>query len=181
MYAEQPVIVIVDDNIANLRLAKNALEGTYEIFTLPSAEKMFDLLKRNKPALILLDIEMPIMDGYAAIKILKQDTETRDIPVIFLTGKEDEESELVGLSLGAVDYISKPFMPRLLCQRVDLHLTMEAQKHKLEDQTRILEEKRLELQNFNNNLQNMVNEKTGKVLELQNAILKTVANLVESR
>ncbi|GHU04512.1 two-component system response regulator [Betaproteobacteria bacterium] len=181
MHTERPVIVIVDDNIANLRLAKNALEAIYEVFTLPSAEKMFDLLKRNKPALILLDIEMPTMDGYAAIKILKQDTETRDIPVIFLTGKEDEESELEGLSLGAVDYISKPFMPQLLCQRVLLHLTMEEQKHKLEEQTMMLEEKSLELQNFNDNLQKMVDEKTRKVQELQNAILKTVADLVESR
>jgi putative two-component system response regulator len=181
MNTEQAMIVIVDDNIANLRLAKNALEGICEVFTLPSAEKMFDLLKRNKPNLILLDIEMPIMDGYAAIKILKQDTATRDIPVVFLTGRGDEESELEGLSLGAVDYISKPFMPQLLCKRVELHLTMEAQKHKLEDQTKMLEEKRLELQNFNNNLQKMVEEKTEKVLELQNAILKTVADLVESR
>jgi putative two-component system response regulator len=181
MTIKQTIIVIVDDNIANLRLAKNALEGTYEVFTLPSAEKMFDLLNRNKPDLILLDIEMPVIDGYSAIKILKQNTETRDIPVIFLTGKGDEESELEGLSLGAIDYISKPFMPQLLRKRVDLHLTMEAQKHKLEDQSRMLEEKRLELQNFNNNLQKMVEEKTEKVLELQNAILKTVADLVESR
>jgi putative two-component system response regulator len=181
MNTKQAVIVIVDDNITNLRLAKNALEGICEVFTLPSAEKLFDFLTRNKPDLILLDIEMPVMDGYAAIKILKQDTKTKDIPVIFLTGRGDEESELEGLSLGAVDYISKPFMPQLLCKRVDLHLTMDEQKHTLEEQSRLLEEKGLELQNFNNNLQKMVEEKTGKILELQNAILKTVADLVEGR
>jgi putative two-component system response regulator len=178
---ERAVIMIVDDNIANLRIAKNSLAGFYDVFTVPSAEKMFDLLERNKPELILLDIDMPAMNGYEAIKILKERPETRDILVIFLTGKSDSESELEGLLLGAVDYISKPFMPPLLKKRIELHLTVEEQKRKLENQARVLEEHQNELRRFNENLQVMVEEKTGKVLELQRAILKTVADLVESR
>jgi putative two-component system response regulator len=175
------IVMIVDDNIANLKIAKIALSDAFDVFTVPSAVKMFDLLKRNKPALILLDIDMPEMDGYAAIKILKESPDTRDIPVIFLTAKSDSESELEGLTLGAIDYISKPFLPPLLLKRVELHLTVESQKHKLEAQARALEEQREQLQDFNENLQKMVEAKTQKVLELQNAILKTVADLVESR
>jgi putative two-component system response regulator len=175
------VVMIVDDNIANLKIAKIALSDRFDVFTVPSAAKMFDLLERNVPALILLDIDMPEMDGYAAIKILKENPDTRDIPVIFLTAKSDSESELEGLTLGAIDYISKPFLPPLLLKRVELHLMVESQKHKLEAQARTLKKQREQLQDFNENLQKMVEEKTGKVLELQSAILKTVADLVESR
>jgi putative two-component system response regulator len=175
------VVMIVDDNIANLKIAKIALSDIFDVFTVPSAAKMFDLLERNTPALILLDIDMPEMDGYAAIKVLKGNPDTRDIPVIFLTAKSDSESELEGLTLGAIDYISKPFSPPLLRKRVEVHLMVESQKHKLEAQARTLEEQRARLQNFNENLQRMVEEKTGKVLELQSAILQTVADLVESR
>jgi putative two-component system response regulator len=101
--------------------------------------------------------------------------------VIFLTGKSDSDSELEGLSLGAVDYISKPFMPQLLRKRIELHLTVESQKQMLEAQNLTLDAQRLELQDFNENLQAKVEEKTKKVLELQSAIIKTVADLVESR
>jgi putative two-component system response regulator len=112
------------------------------------------------------------MNGYEAIKILKERPATRDILVIFLTGKSDSESELEGLSLGAVDYISKPFMPPLLKKHVELHLTVEEQKRRLEDQARVLKEHQTELQKFNENHQKVVEEKTGKVVELQRAILK---------
>jgi putative two-component system response regulator len=124
--------------------------------------------------MILLDIEMPEMNGYEAIKILKAKENTKDIPIIFLTGKTDTENELEGLDLGAVDYITKPFQPALLLKRIEVHLLVEAQKKTLEAQQK-------ELKDFNDNLQKMVDEKTKTVLELQDAILKTVADLVESR
>jgi putative two-component system response regulator len=124
--------------------------------------------------MILLDIEMPEMNGYEAIKILKSKPETQDIPVIFLTGKTSTENELTGLDLGAIDYITKPFMPPLLLKHIEVHLLVEAQKKTLEAQQK-------ELKNFNDNLQKMVDEKTKTVQELQDAILKTVADLVESR
>jgi putative two-component system response regulator len=167
-------IILVDDNPSNLRAGKNVLSKTYEVYTAPSAAKMFELLNDIKPVMILLDIEMPEMNGYEAIKILKAKEDTKDIPVIFLTGKTDTENELEGLGLGAIDYITKPFVPPLLLKRIEVHLLVEAQKKTLEIQQR-------ELKNFNDNLQKMVEEKTKTVLELQDAILKTVADLVESR
>jgi putative two-component system response regulator len=128
---------------------------------------MFSLLKNNVPAIILLDIDMPEMNGYEAIKILKSNPETKDIPVIFLTAKNESENELEGLSLGAIDYITKPFNPALLLKRIEVHLLVEGQ--------------RKELQYFNENLQKMVEEKTQGIFDMQNALLKTMAELVEYR
>jgi putative two-component system response regulator len=110
---------------------------------------------------------MPEMDGYEAIKILKKNPRSAEIPVVFLTSKTETSSELEGFTLGAVDYITKPFSPQLLLKRVDVHILVENQKQ--------------ELKYINNNLQQLVDEKTEAVLELQNAVLKTMANLVESR
>jgi putative two-component system response regulator len=175
--ARRTRIMVVDDNITNLKYAKTALSEMYDVFTIPSAAKMFSVIEtldNNLPSLILLDINMPEMDGIEAIKILKIKSETRDIPIIFLTSKSDPDSEVEGLALGAVDYIAKPFQPHLLRKRVEIHLTMEFQRQTLERQ-------KLDLQNFNENLRRMVEEKAGRVLELQGAILSTMADLVESR
>ena len=160
-------IVLVDDDITILNIGKNALIEKYDVFTVPSGEKLFRILERVTPRLIILDVEMPGQNGYEVIKLLKADAATSAIPVIFLTAKSDAESELNGLSLGAVDYISKPFSPPLLLKRVELHLLLVSQ--------------RLELQNYNDNLEHLVEEKTKTVYELQNAVLKTVAEMVESR
>jgi putative two-component system response regulator len=174
MENEKELIVLVDDNPSNLRAGKNVLTEYYSVATVPSATKMFRLLENNTPILILLDVDMPEMNGYETIKILKEKPETKNIPVIFLTAKTDTENELEGLDLGAIDYIVKPFMPSLLLKRIEVHLLVEKQKKTLETQQK-------ELKNFNDNLQKMVDDKTKTVLELQDAILKTVADLVESR
>jgi putative two-component system response regulator len=164
---DRKIILLADDDPVNLKLARNTLMDTYDVFTMPSAEKMFQFLEQKSPDLILLDVLMPETSGYSAIKILKQDPRTREIPVIFLTSQSDSGSELKGFNLGAVDYISKPFSPQLLLKRVEVHLLVESQK--------------TELRYLNNNLQHMVNEKTSEVLSLQNAVVKTMSNLVECR
>lgn len=174
MKGEKALIIMVDDNPANLRIGKNLLAEKFTVATAPSAEKMFVLLENNTPDLIILDIDMPEMDGYEAIKILKSRPETKDIPVIFLTGLTESDDELKGLSLGAMDYISKPIQPALLLKRIEVHLLVEEQRRTLEQQA-------AELKFFNDNLQRLVNEKTQNVLELQNALLRTMAELVEYR
>lgn len=167
MKHKRSLILLVDDNLTNLTVGKTALMEQHDVLTVSSADKMFKLLKRTVPDLILLDVEMPEMDGYEAIRHLKADPATADIPVVFLTGKTDSGSELEGLSLGAIDYVVKPFSPPLLRKRIEVHLLVETQ--------------RKELKNYNDNLQRMVAEKTDMVLELQGAILKTMAGLVEWR
>jgi len=174
METEKKLVILVDDNPANLRIGKNVLLEKYAVATAPSAAKLFSLLENNDPAIILLDIDMPEMNGYEAIKILKNKNETKNIPVIFLTAKTESDDELEGLSLGAIDYITKPFQPSLLLKRIEVHLLVE-------DQRRALENQALELKNFNDNLQKMVEEKTQDVLDLQAALLKTMAEMVEYR
>jgi putative two-component system response regulator len=168
-------IMIVDDDATNLVFAKSALSDIHDVYTAPSAEKMFGVIGRGvRPELILLDISMPGTDGYETLRLLKADAGTREIPVIFLTALNSSQAEVDGLSLGAVDYIGKPFDPALLRKRIEIHLTME-------DQRRLLEKQKLELLEFNRNLLRMVEEKTWRVVELQGAILSTVADLVECR
>jgi len=174
MNGEKSLIIMVDDNPANLRIGKNILAKKYTVATAPSAEKLFNLLENNIPDLILLDVDMPVMDGYEAIKILKSKVTTKNIPVIFLTALTESDSELTALSLGAIDYITKPIQPSLLLKRIEVHLLVEAQKKTLEKQAS-------ELKYFNDNLQKMVDKKTQNILQLQNALLKTMAELVEYR
>jgi putative two-component system response regulator len=107
------------------------------------------------------------MNGYDTLKTLKAQPDTRNLPVIFLTSMNDATSEIEGLNLGAVDYISKPFSPPLLLKRLELHLKVVSQQ--------------FELIKYNTNLQGMVKAQTKTILDMQNSVLKIVANLVESR
>lgn len=116
---EYPWVVVVDDDISNLKTAGHVLsKNGMRVTALRSGKALLEFLKDNRPSLILLDIEMPEMDGFETIKILKaMDSVVSDIPVIFLTGTDDLESETLGLQLGAMDFIRKPFAPEILCMR----------------------------------------------------------------
>lgn len=124
-------IIIVDDNPSNLTVCKEILKDLFEAYPVLSAEKMFELLEHVIPDLFLLDVDMPVMDGYEAIKKLKNDKRYRDIPVMFLTAMDDSFSEIEGLSLGAVDYITKPFVSSSLIQRIEQHLVLTEGKKNL--------------------------------------------------
>ena len=164
---DRKTIFLVDDDLTNLTIGKNALAESYNVFTLNSGARLLKMLEKHIPDLILLDVAMPEMSGYETIKAIKRNKTTARIPVIFLTAKSDASSELEGLSLGAIDYIIKPFSPPLLRKRLEVHLLVETQKQ--------------ELRHYNDNLLAMVAAKTKTVVELQNAVLKTIAELVEFR
>ena len=167
MDIERKTVFLVDDNTTNLTAGKAALAERYKVLTLDSGERLLKILEKNIPDLILLDIEMPEINGYETIKAIKNKRETEHIPVIFLTAKSDVDNELEGLSLGAIDYITKPFSPSLLLKRIEVHLLVETQKR--------------ELRNYNHHLQEMVESKTKSVVKLQDAILKTMIEFVERR
>ena len=118
-------IFVVDDNDTNLMTAKTALDGTYKAFALPSAAKMFKLLEKITPDLILLDVDMPEMSGFEAMQKLKSDAKLKTIPVIFLTARNDAETEIKGFEMGALDFINKPFSPPVLIKRIETHIEMD--------------------------------------------------------
>ncbi|MCL2053551.1 MAG: response regulator [Oscillospiraceae bacterium] len=120
MTVQTKTIFIVDDNDVNLLTAESALEDLYDVYTLPSAAGMFELLQDIKPHLILLDIIMPEMNGFDAMEKIKSDERYKDISVIFLSGQADVETKARGFKLGAKDFIQKPFYPDDLIRRLKL-------------------------------------------------------------
>jgi phosphoserine phosphatase RsbU/P len=122
---EKKLILVVDDAPANLQVVRSILKDDFKIRVATSGAKALDLVKDNPhPDLILLDVEMPEMDGYQVCEILKATPEARDIPVIFLTGKTEADDETKGFDVGAVDYIHKPFSPAVVRARVHTHLVL---------------------------------------------------------
>jgi len=167
-------IILVDDVQANLTIGRDLMKPFYEVYPAPSVEKLFELLENLSPDLILLDIMMPGLNGYEAIKKLKADPRYADIPVIFLTSQDDESSEMEGFDLGAMDYVTKPFSGPLLLKRIANQLLIVKQKKELLANQAALKD-------YADNLEKKVHEKTSEVIDLQNAVMSTVADLVEFR
>jgi len=164
---KQNIIFIVDDNETNLTAAEDALVDQYRVIALTSAAKMFEALKKFKPDMILLDIEMPEMNGFEAIKILKSNDNFEEIPVIFLTGLSDAESEADGIELGAVDFIMKPFTKPVLLNRIRKHLDID---ELVRERTRQLAHRTEQLA-----------RRTEQLERLKNGIVYTLADVVENR
>jgi phosphoserine phosphatase RsbU/P len=130
--AEKTTLLLVDDAPANIQVATAILRDDYRVRVATSGAKALELVKASPaPDLILLDVEMPEMDGYEVCRRLKADAATRDIPVIFLTGKIEAEDETRGFTVGAVDYIHKPFSPAVVKARVQTHLALRDAREQL--------------------------------------------------
>jgi len=153
-------IFAVDDNRINLLTAEEALSEQYNVFTLSSASLMFELFDDVMPDLILLDILMPDISGFEALKRLKADKRYASIPVIFLTSKKDADTEALGFEMGVVDFISKPFSKPVLLNRIKTHLDIE---------------------DIINERTTMLQYRTERLLKLQNSMASVLANMVENR
>ena len=128
-------MLLVDDAPANIQVATSILKDTYKIRIATNGAKALALVKDAPPPdLVLLDVMMPEMDGYEVCTRLKADPETRDIPVIFLTGQTEIEDETRGFEVGAVDYIHKPFSPAVVKARVQTHLVLRGIREQLAQQ-----------------------------------------------
>lgn len=128
----KPLILIVDDNPQNIQVLGNILyEKGYNISISNSGEHALQSTYIHPPDLILLDIQMPLMDGFEVCKTLKSNTKTNEIPVIFLTAASEMENVLKGFELGAVDYITKPFNASELTARVATHIELKFARQKL--------------------------------------------------
>ena len=121
----QKTVFVVDDSVTNLSMAEEALEKYYRVITMDSADRMFEILKKVTPDLILMDVAMPGISGFEAIKQLKANNMHAGIPVIFLTALADTHNEAYGIELGAVDFITKPFSETVLLHRIKHHMNIE--------------------------------------------------------
>ncbi|MBF0573253.1 MAG: response regulator, partial [Desulfamplus sp.] len=118
-------ILVVDDNEFNIHLIASIFQDKYTLNVAMNGKDALKSVQQDKPDLILLDVMMPVMDGYEVCRQLKVDNSTKDIPVIFLTALSEEEDEMKGLDLGAVDYIVKPINPKLVEKRISNHLALK--------------------------------------------------------
>lgn len=126
-------VMVVDDIQTNINILARTLAGEYQVSIAKDGESAIEAIDSLPPDLILLDVMMPGMDGYEVCRRLKSQEKTRYIPVIFLTGLSERESEARGLQLGAVDFITKPFSPMLVKARVKNHLELKLHRDQLED------------------------------------------------
>ena len=153
-------ILMVDDVKLNHEAARSVLEDTYDLYEALSAEEAFEILETIIPDLILLDIIMPVMDGYEMLKILKHNQKLKHIPVIFLTADTRPEAEVEGFNCGIVDYITKPFVPIVMKKRI---------------------ETQIELAEYQRSLEEKVAEKVEEIEHMYDLISVSFAGLVESR
>jgi len=160
-------IFVVDDNTVNLMTADKTLSDSYNVVTFASASTMFDFLSNAIPDLILLDIMMPDIDGFEALKRLKSDTRYAEIPVIFLTSKNDTATEALGFEMGVIDFITKPFSGPVLLNRVKTHLQIE---EIIIERTKLINERT-----------EMLKRRTEQLLRLQNSMTTVLAGMVENR
>ena len=118
-------ILVVDDSKANLTLAKQALDEFYQVSLVTSGQMALRFLEKRVPDLILLDINMPEMDGLETLRQIRANHDYKDVPVIFLTARNDPETEVECLKLGAADFIGKPFVPQVMRSRIARTLELE--------------------------------------------------------
>ena len=152
-------ILLVDDAPENLRILSECLRDKYTIMFAKNGPDALRLaLRQPPPDLILLDVIMPGMDGYEVCRKLRDDTQTRDIPIMFITAQNEETDEAKGLSLGAQDYITKPFRSSLVRNRVA---------------------NQLKYKRYRDHLNDMVHERTRQLALTQEATIHAMATLAE--
>lgn len=156
----KPMILCVDDEPTNLKFLMEILKDDYQVYLAPSGERALVFLKSRRPDLILLDIEMPGMNGYEVIRQIKVTPAWADIPIIFLTGLEGRDKEQEAFALGAVDYILKPISAGVVKARVKLHV---------------------ELGSYRKSLEALVDIRTEQLNRTQNCILNMLASVTSYR
>lgn len=146
-------VLIVDDNITNLRHINTQISGKYKTILAKSGEQALQACIKQNPDLVLMDVNMPDMDGFETVRRMRQNSSIKSIPVIFLTADHDVVTEIKALESGAVDFITKPFKQIILLHRIDLHLRLSLYQQSLEN----------------------------TVVELEDSIIASFAELIEYR
>jgi DNA-binding response OmpR family regulator len=157
--SDRSIILIVDDNQTNLDVLFELLRNYgYKVLVALDGESAIEQIEYIHPDLILLDIMMPGIDGFETCRRLKDEPETRKIPIIFMSALSDTIDKVKGFQTGAVDYITKPFQHEEVLSRIETHLTIRSLQKKLE-------EKNAELAHLNQNLERLVEQKTKQLID----------------
>jgi putative two-component system response regulator len=167
MNGSRPLVLIVDDNATNIDLLVNTLKAEYRLGIAKKGINALEYAEKYRPDLILLDIMMPEMDGYEVCTRLKNNPITEAIPVIFITAMSETVNKTKGFTLGAVDYITKPFHAAEVKARVQAHLAMALMKSELRSENALLEQ--------------MVQKKTMEIQDMLQGIISSMALMVEIR
>ena len=154
------IVLLVDDTEANIDILVEALGDSCDVRVAMDGEAALEAVREERPDIVLLDVIMPGMDGYAVCKHIKADNAAKHIPIIFLTALAEEQDEAHGLELGAVDYITKPFNPDLVKARV---------------------RNQLELKLYRDHLEQVVEERTREIRLVQEVTIESMAVLAEYR
>lgn len=153
-------VLVIDDDKSNLIMAQRLLSDEYRVAAVNSGERALEYLQKGEPSLILLDIQMPDMDGFAVMDKLRVHERWCKIPVIFLTADRSSETEEKCFDMGAVDYIGKPFVPQIMRKRVT---------------------RTIELEEYRKSLEKMVMSQLAQITKMQHDIIVSMANVIESR
>lgn len=132
MSSDKPIVLIVDDVPTNVQVLAEALSSEYQLKVASNGAEALDIAERDHPDLILLDIMMPGMDGFEVCRCLKNNSHTQKIAVIFVTAKSANSDEEMGLKLGAVDYVTKPYVIPVVKARIHNHIRLKQQADLLE-------------------------------------------------
>ena len=165
-------ILIVDDIPTNITVLTEILMSDYKMVCATNGKDALKLAASSIPDLILLDIMMPDMDGYETCRQLKSYDRTQNIPIIFLTAKKEEEDEVKGLELGAVDYISKPFSSVILKHKIRIHMELELHRNNLEE---IIQERTIEISKSHEKLHQEITER----IQVQKALIEQRAYFLQ--
>lgn len=160
-------VLVVDDYKENVDILVESLIEDYQVFIALNGQQALEIAEKVLPDIILLDIMMPVMDGYEALAALKANPVTEDIPVIFVSALNEIGNKKKGFELGAVDYITKPFEMVEVAYRVKIHLNLREAARFLEDQNKILEER--------------VQARTIENENLRDVMIETLAAIAETR
>ena len=165
---ENATIMTVDDTPENLNLLRTMLQGLgHRVLAFPNGRMALNAATKNPPDLILLDINMPDMDGFEVCKRLKADERLQEIPVLFISALTEIENKVKAFKAGGVDYVTKPFQLEEVQARVEAHLRLR----KME----------IELERYNLHLEKLVMEKTREITDSQMATILALSKLAESR
>lgn len=176
-------VMVIDDSMTELIMVQKALEGNYRVITEQGGKPAFDYLSKAKvmPSIILLDIDMPVLNGFEVYSQLVADENWKDIPVIFVTGNLDVSTELEAYSLGAVDFIRKPYVAEILQKKVDLHIGILDNRKKLQSRNNSLQEFNEQLQEYNDQLQETSNQQVQQVQRLEYFIIGIITDLISKK